>query len=927
MPDKRTSRKNDGEEGKLDISFKQKKEEETQQRLRASYVPISYYWLKDVIKDFVSHKTFPDAVAIVFASLSASVAFPFFPPIILAPLLIITFVITMYSPLAGLMALLFETLFMFMYQAPLLAWLMIVFMSIALFIGHKHYRSITFVYALMLLPLSYLGTYLEIPAFIIGVLYIGFRRAVASTIVILLFIAMLSGLTGIPNTAPLMYNAATTHAFLSSDSFIQYMVPSLVIPTLANFPAAVNVAISNFFSFNVYSGIFDSVGLAANAITYNFELLLIQIIIWLLTVFAITNYVIKSRSGYKGTEASFFALIIVASYYALSYFYKTSFHSGLLFSFIITPIAIFSLEYNGIEVVKALEVMKQDFLGKFGEAFEDLTSGTKETLDDIANYDQTKVELREAILAPIEHREISGAYKVKSAKGILLFGPPGTGKTLIMRALANEIRAKFFYVKTSSIVSPFQGESAQTLSKIFATAKKHSPAILFFDEIDGIAGNRESQENDSNRQLMSTLLSEMDGFQKIEGVVIVGSTNAPQLLDPGIMRPGRFDKIIYMPLPDKAGRAKIFSYYLKRLPVSSDVSYSKLADLSSRYSGADIKNICNEVARRVADDAVKQHKVLEISEDDVVKVIKLTKPSTSLTNIEKYNSFKVDYERRTHPELKEETENAVLLDEVIGLDEAKKALYEAIEIPILHPNLVKKFDVQNIKGILMFGPPGTGKTMLMKAVANELDDVPLITISGAEVAKNGLENALKAVKESFNRARDNSPSIIFIDEIDALLPNRNDASELAVQVTSEFLQQIDGIKHSGGIVLVGSTNRPDALDPALLRPGRMDKYIFVPPPGKSDRAKLFQEYLKKAPCANDLDYDLLAEKTDGYTGADIANICREAKMHALEQTISSEEEHVIELKSLLDIINEIRPSASASTMARCMKFMSIYGGK
>ncbi len=926
MPDRRSSRKNVSGTGNPNISFKGLKEDKPE-RSRYSYVPISYYWIKDLIKEFISRDNFPDALAVIFASFSVSLAFPFFPTAILLPLLIITFIVTLYSPLLGLMLLMFETLPMFMYQAPLLSWIMIVLMSFALFIGHKHYRSITLVYALVTLPLSFLGTYLEIPAFIIGTLFIGFRRACASAIVMILIVTMLSGLTGIQNSAPIIYDANAAHQFISNSQYSSFTVPSTPAPTLATFPSAISIALGNFLNFDIAKGIFSGFAMAVSAVAYGFELSAIQIVVWLLVIFAMTNYVLKTRSGFKGTEASAFSLIIFGVYIALSYFTNSVPNPSLLASFIATPLIIFIMEYNGIEVVKSLSVMKSDFLGKFGEAFQDLTSGTKETLEDVANYDETKAELREAILGPIEHREISGAYKVKAAKGILLFGPPGTGKTLIMRALANEARAKFFYVKTSSIVSPFQGESAQTLSRIFNTVKKHTPAILFFDEIDGVAGRREVQENDSNRQLLSTLLAEMDGFQKIEGIVIVGSTNAPQMLDPGIMRPGRFDKIIYMPLPDKSGRSKIFAYYLKKLPISSDVSFQKLSELSSRYSGADIKNICNEVARRVAEEAVKQHKVLEISMADVVSVVKATKPSTSLASIDKYNAFRVDYERRTHPEFKEDKESTVTLDDVIGLEDAKKALYEAVEIPILHPNLVKKYDVQNIKGIMMFGPPGTGKTMLMKAVANELEGVTLIVLSGSDIAKNGLENALTTVKETFNRARENAPSIIFIDEIDALIPSRNDSSELSVQVTSEFLQQIDGIRHSGSIVVVGSTNRPDIIDSALLRPGRMDKFIFVPPPNRAERAKIFKSNLDKAPCEDDIDFNTLADETEGYTGADIANICREAKMIALESSITNEEDQRIDLSSILKIISNVKPSAPPSSLGRYMNFMSIYGGR
>ena len=296
--------------------------------------------------------------------------------------------------------------------------------------------------------------------------------------------------------------------------------------------------------------------------------------------------------------------------------------------------------------------------------------------------------------------------------------------------------------------------------------------------------------------------------------------------------------------------------------------------------------------------------------------------------LDKYNQFRIDYERRSHPELVDNKNEAeIRLKDVVGLDDAKKALYEAVEIPILHPSLVKKYDVLNIKGILLFGPPGTGKTMLIRGVASELEDVKLIVVSGADIAKNGLENALTEIRDIFNRARENTPSIIFMDEMDALLPSRNTSSEFAVHMTSEFLQQLDGIKRSHGIVFVGATNRPDSIDPAIIRPGRIDKFIFVSPPNVTERAKIFEENLKKAPMDSKMDFNKLAEETEGFTGADIANVCRQAKLNALEENVSTSNEKKIELNDILKLISSTRPSAPASTLGPYMNFISMHGGR
>lgn len=890
------------------------------------YIPLSLYYIKDLLREFVNNKYFPDSVLSVFALISVAIAFPFYPLIILIPLILIVFILSRLHPLAGLIGLLFVTLPMFVYQAPLLAWLYLLFLAAALFVGYKNTDTITVSYALITLPFSYLGYIIEVPAFIMSILFLGFRRGLIVAVVAMLLIPMISGLTGIQNTAPVVYNQTAFRATLGNLPFLSLLSPSSKTPALSAFPSAFSASFANFINFKVSGNIFQGVWVAILALWYNIEITAIQLVIWLIVVFTVSNHVIKSRSAYKGTEAGLYCAVILMTYFFLDYAAGGRISVLTLFGFVITPPLIFALELNDVNIVRALDVMKRDFLGKFGDAFEDLTSGTHETLNDIGDYVETKKELTEAILEPIEHREIAGAYNIKPAKGILLFGPPGTGKTLMMRALSNEIRARFFYVKTSSIVSPYSGESIQMLSKIFAMVKKHSPAVLFFDEIDGIAGKREAQTDENTRQLLSMLLSEMDGFQKLEGIVVVGSTNVPHLLDPSIMRPGRFDKIIYVPLPDRNARVEVFRYYSKKYPMASDIDFEKLADMTQRFSNADIANVCAEAARHVAEVALKKAEILKIDNDDLMRVIKSVKPSTTLGRLAEYERFRLDYERRLYQETAAEQKKKISVDDVVGLDDAKKALYEALEVPILHPTLVKEYDVENIRGILLFGPPGVGKTMLMNAVANEIGEYKMITLSGTDLVKEGYERAVESIEEVFNRAKENAPSIIFIDEVDSLVPRRDTGESFDVKITAEFLKEFDGLKETEGVILVGTTNRPDSIDTAMIRPGRFDKLIFVGAPDKKGREALFQKNLEKAPC-EELDFEKLAGITEGYTGADIENICREAKMKALEGKIASSEVQKIRMDDLLKVIKETKPSAPESTLSRYQTFLYLHGRK
>jgi transitional endoplasmic reticulum ATPase len=894
------------------------------ERPKRSRVPLSLYSLKDLVAQLAGNKNFQDALITSFALASIAIAFPFLPIYALIPLIICVFVLTIVHPLLGLISLLLSALPMLLYQVPLLVWIFTIIVSISLILGYKYYRAITYAYALVFLSLSYLGFLFVIPGFIIAVLVLGFKRGAALAAVVIAMSVMTSGLTGIALSGPIVYDQVPVHTQLAAQPFAVYLTSSRNATTLHQVLPALADSLGTLF-LKAPAYLYSTFYFSILSIYHQFLFSFLQLCVWLFAVFAISSYAVKSRSPYKGTLSSLFGVLLLISYIAFSSLERTGFNYVVILSFAITPIFLFMLESSNIDVVMALDVMKQDILGKFGVAFEDLTKGSNETLDDVADYEETKKELRNAVLAPIEHREIAGAYGVKPAKGILLFGPPGTGKTLIMRALANEIRASFFYVNGSSLLSGIPGSSAQALIRIFATAKKNSPCVLFFDELDSIAGRRDVEENESKKELLTAILSEMDGFEKISNVVIVGATNVPQLLDPSIMRPGRFDKILFMPLPDQKGRAEIFEYYLSNLPVDKNIDYDKLASLSARFSGADIKNISEEVGRQVGEKAIEKHEMLIIRMQDILAVLKSVKPSTSLSQLEEYNTFKLDYERRSHPETQSEDEEKVMVDDVIGLEEAKKALHEAVEIPILHPDLIKKYDISGVRGILLFGPPGTGKTLLMSAVANELSGVRVLTISGYDLSKHGSEKAVVSIKEIFNRAKEHSPAIVFIDEIDALVPSRDAATEAGSQLTGEFLQEFDKVKDVPGIVVVAATNRPDALDPAILRPGRFDRLIFVPPPEKAEREALFRANLEKVPLSDDMDMGKLAEMTEGFTGADIANLCRQAKINALESSLTAGNEVKLEMAEMEKMLQRAKPSAPNMIMGRYLAFFSKYG--
>jgi ATPases of the AAA+ class len=556
---------------------------------------------------------------------------------------------------------------------------------------------------------------------------------------------------------------------------------------------------------------------------------------------------------------------------------------------------------------RPVEVVRQAAIKKALEK-QPKEGSDKITWDMIGGYEEIKREIREYIELPLRRKDLAEKYGLKPPKGILLFGPPGCGKTMMMKALANEAKINFIYVSVPEIMSKWYGESEQRLRELFNNARKMAPVILFFDEIDTIGVRREHHVGDSvTPRLLSLMLSEMDGLASEDGVIVVGSTNVPHLLDKALLRPGRFDKLIYVGLPDLRSRIEIFKIHCKSKPLAGDVNFEALAKMTERYTGADIANVCQEVARRVAAESLNTGVVREIKMDDFIEVIKKYKPSVSLETLEQYEKFKMDYERKTGTDLPvTELIEKVTLNDVGGYDQMKKELFEILEIQFKYSNLMAQMKIPPIRGILLYGPPGVGKTMMAKALANTLG-VKLIMLSGAEILYKGYEGAVAAVKEVFNRARENKPAIILLDEIDAIAPRREAYKSEGNKVVNQLLTEMDGIRTLRDVVVIATTNRIEDVDPALLRPGRFDKVVFMPLPNRDERRDIFEKYLGKETCSK-VNCDALAALTEGYSGADLASVTREAKLKVLKEMIRGNVNRELTYEDLLDAIAMVKPS-------------------
>jgi transitional endoplasmic reticulum ATPase len=524
---------------------------------------------------------------------------------------------------------------------------------------------------------------------------------------------------------------------------------------------------------------------------------------------------------------------------------------------------------------------------------------TRVTYEDIGGLHEAIQKIREMVELPLKHPELFKRLGIEPPKGVLLYGPPGCGKTLLAKAVANETDAHFYAINGPEIMSKFYGESEQRLREIFEEAKKNAPSIIFIDEIDAIAPKREEVTGEVEKRVVAQLLALMDGLESRGKVVVLAATNRPNALDPALRRPGRFDREIEIGVPDKQGRLEILQIHTRNMPLAKDVDLNRLAEMTHGFVGADLAALCREAAMKALRRYLPK---IDLSQERIPLEVLEQLEVTMQDFLEAYKEVTPSALREVYVEIPN-----VEWSDIGGLEQVKQELREAVEWPIKHPEAFKRMGIKPPKGILLYGPPGTGKTLLAKAVATE-SEANFITIKGPEIFSKWVGESEKAIREIFRKARQAAPCIVFIDEIDAIAPIRGlgfGDSVVTERVITQLLTEMDGIQSLENVVVLASTNRPDMLDPALLRPGRFDRLIYVPPPDYEARLEIFKVHTRNMPLAEDVDLQQLARMTEGYSGSDIEAVCREAGMLALRENINAER---VEMRHFVEALKRVYPS-------------------
>ena len=530
--------------------------------------------------------------------------------------------------------------------------------------------------------------------------------------------------------------------------------------------------------------------------------------------------------------------------------------------------------------------------------------------DDIGGLKEEVKKVREMIEIPLKKPEIFEKLGVAPPKGVLMHGPPGTGKTLLAKAVANESDAHFILINGPEIMSKYVGGSEENLREFFEEAEENAPSIIFIDELDAIAPKREETQGETERRTVAQLLTLMDGLNSRGQVVVIGATNRPDSIDGALRRPGRFDREIEIGVPDKDGRKEILEIHTRGMPLAEDVDLDNLAETTHGFVGADLEALSKEAAMRVV-----RRIIPDLNSDDEVP------PEVFEKLIVTKDDFKTALKEIQPSALREVLVQVpnVSWDDVGGLDDAKQELKEAVEWPLKYPDKFEKFGIKPPKGTLLYGIPGTGKTLLAKAVANE-SDANFIAIKGPELLSKWVGESEKGVREVFRKARQTAPTVIFFDEIDSIASNRGaEAGDSGVtkRVVNQLLTEMDGLEELDDVAIIAATNRPDILDPGLVRPGRFDRHIKVDTPDEESRLAIFKVHTKDMPLAKDVKLSRLAKNTEGYVGADIEAVCREAAMLTLREDINSEK---VSMKFFEKAMEKVKPKNSDASADELIQY-------
>ncbi|KAJ3512956.1 hypothetical protein NLJ89_g3225 [Agrocybe chaxingu] len=505
--------------------------------------------------------------------------------------------------------------------------------------------------------------------------------------------------------------------------------------------------------------------------------------------------------------------------------------------------------------------------------------------DDIGGCRKQMAQIRELVELPLRHPQLFKSIGIKPPRGILMFGPPGTGKTLMARAVANETGAFFFLINGPEIMSKMAGESESNLRKAFEEAEKNSPAIIFIDEIDSIAPKREKTNGEVERRVVSQLLTLMDGLKARSNVVVMAATNRPNSIDPALRRFGRFDREVDIGIPDPTGRLEILRIHTKNMKLADDVDLEQIAADTHGYVGSDVASLCSEAAMQ----QIREKMDLIDLDEDTIDAEVLDSLGVTMDN------FRFALGTSNPSALRETVVEVptVTWDDIGGLDKVKLELQETVQYPVEHPEKFLKYGMSPSKGVLFYGPPGTGKTLLAKAIANECN-ANFISIKGPELLTMWFGESEANVRDVFDKARAAAPCVMFFDELDSIAKARGggaaggDAGGASDRVLNQILTEMDGMNAKKNVFIIGATNRPDQIDPALLRPGRLDQLIYIPLPDEPSRLSILKAALKKSPVAPEVDLSFLAKNTHGFSGADLTEICQRAAKLAIRASIDAD---------------------------------------